>query len=100
MIQWFCAHALAEEAAFELWWPRVQAEAARQGARNCTLALIQAEEAATLAYWRRYHEVRAQVCPVYAQGIQADIKGKMDAFYRFLEYEDVWIKAGKPRVGI
>jgi len=99
MIQWFCAHAFAEEAAFELYWPRVQAENASRGARSKTLALIQAEEAATLAYWRRYHEARAAACPAYAAGIEADIKGKMDAFYRWLEHEPAWTGAGRPRRG-
>lgn len=98
MIQWFCAHALAEENAFELWYPKVQAENARRGARSSSMKLIQAEEAATVAYWRRYLEVRAQVCPTYAPALLPDLKGKMDAFYRFLEYDDAWIRAGKPRM--
>lgn len=98
MIEWFCAHALAEEAAFELWWPRQAAERARRGAREATLALIQAEETATLAWWRRYYEARAALVPRLAPAIEADVKGKMGAFYADAEREAAWRRAGRPRV--
>ena len=92
-----CVHPLCEEAAWEHWVAMFRAEAAWRAARPVTIHHLKAWERAQLGYWQTYLTARVHLLPDTAQAFDADLRGKMRAFYEQLDREPAWIQAGRPR---
>ncbi|MBX3204271.1 MAG: hypothetical protein KF764_04340 [Labilithrix sp.] len=92
-----CVHPLSEEAAWPAWLAMRQAENAWRAARPVTIQHLKAWERAQIAYWHAYLSARARLLPDTARAFDADLRGKMRAFYEQMEREGPWIQAGRPR---
>lgn len=96
-VEGFCVHPLTEEAAWD-WWVAWQAADERmRAARNVTLELIQAAEAAQIAFNQAYFRLRAKTFPAFAGDEAAYLRGRMAQFYSEMERERAWKQAGQPR---
>jgi hypothetical protein len=95
-------HAVAQEQAVGEWRAMRVAERALHAMRPPrTLAIVQAYEAAQIAYWRKYLAVRAQFEPILARDPSLEIRSRMDPWYRSsAEYEEAWVAAGRPRMPV
>jgi len=98
MIEHFCVPVLAEEACWQLWLARREAQKGRRGHRGDDLPNLRAHEHAELAYERARLEARARMLPEYAADIEKDLRGRMAMFYQMLDREKAWIEAGRPRL--
>jgi hypothetical protein len=92
-----CVHPLCEEAAWREWLAMHQAENAWRAARPVTIHQLKAWERAQIAYWRAYLTARIHFLPDTAPAFDADLQGKMRAFYEQMDREGPWIEAGRPR---
>lgn len=92
-----CVHALCEEAAWEAWLVLHQAERAARSARPLTLQHLEHWERAQLGHLRAYLTKRAELLPDRAGAFEADLEGRMRAFYDRMERESVWLLAGRRR---
>jgi hypothetical protein len=92
-----CVHPLCEEAAWQAWLALRQTESAWRAARPVTIHHLKAWERAQIAYWHAYLSARVRLLPDTAQAFDADLRGKMRAFYEQMERERAWIDAGRPR---
>jgi len=82
-VQVHCVHPLAEDAAWSEWELRDDARQALNSARGEPAHLVKALELAEIAYWRAYLAARAQMVPALAEKLEADLEGKMRAFYLY-----------------
>jgi hypothetical protein len=55
--------------------------------------MLRIQEDATKAYWRAYLNRRAEIVPAYMESLEKDFEGKMGAFYRDMERNEVWLSA-------
>ncbi|OJY26293.1 MAG: hypothetical protein BGO98_38670 [Myxococcales bacterium 68-20] len=92
-----CVHPLSEEAAWPAWLAMRQAEKAWRAARPVTIHHLKAWERAQIDYWRAYLTARVQLLPDTAHAFEADLRGKMRAFYDQMDREGPWVQAGRPR---
>lgn len=92
-----CVHPLCEEAAWQAWLAMHHAENAWRAARPVTIHQLKTWERAQIAYWRTYLGTRIQLLPDTAQAFEADLRGRMRAFYDQMDREVAWIQAGRPR---
>lgn len=97
MIEHFCAHPLSEEASWDHWIAMREAEARFHAQRDPQIADFKAYEAAQIAYWRRYLEVRAGMLPHLAPALEADLRGKLQAWYVRVQHDKAWAAAGRPK---
>lgn len=75
------------------------ADRARRAARSPTpLHLLQADEAAQIAYWYRYLAARAWFEPELGRDPQMEVRKRMEQWYQYTcEGEELWRAAGRPR---
>jgi hypothetical protein len=92
-----CVHPLCEEAAWPQWVAMHQAENAWRAARPVTIAHLKHWERAQIAFLHAYLSMRVRLLPDTAQAFDADLRGRMRAFYDSMERERAWIEAGRPR---
>lgn len=92
-----CVHPLCEEASWSQWLARHRAERAWHALRNKTIDAAKTWERAEIAFYRQYFTTRAQLMPDTASAFEADLKGRMRAFYDQMDRERVWVEAGRPR---
>jgi hypothetical protein len=92
-----CVHPLCEEASWQAWLAMHHAEETWRKARPVTIQHLKTWERAQLAYWHAYLTTRAQLLPDTAQAFDADLRGRMRAFYDQMDRESAWIQAGRPR---
>ena len=97
MIEHFCAHPLSEEASWDAWMAMRDAEARFHAVRDPALPDFKAYEAAQIAYWRRYLEVRAGMLPHLAPALEADLRGKLQHWYARVHHDKAWADAGRPK---
>lgn len=97
MIEHFAVPILCDEAAWTCWLARREAERNRRGPRGDDFANLRGHEQAEIAYHRAWLEARARMLPEHAAQLEADLRGKMAAFYQMLDRERAWIEAGRPR---
>jgi hypothetical protein len=97
MIEHFAVPILCDEAVWQLWLARREAERGRRGHHGDDLPNLRAHEAAEVAYQRAWLEARARMLPEYAPQLDADLRGRMAQFYLMLDRERAWIEAGRPR---
>jgi hypothetical protein len=92
-------HPLCEEAAWNEYVAMRQADSAVRRTRSdeMTIDLLKRQEHAQIAFWRAYLGARARYLPDTAQAFEADLRGRMRAFYESMEREGAWIRAGRPR---
>jgi hypothetical protein len=92
-----CVHPLCEEASWNAWLAMHQAENAWRASRPTTIHHLKAWERTQIAYWRAYLTARIHFLPDTAGAFEADLRGRMRAFYDQMEREGPWIQAGRPR---
>lgn len=92
-------HPVAQEAATAEWRAMRAAERALHRVRPPRyLGIVQAYEAAQLAYWHRYLGARAHFEPILARDPAMEIRRRMEQWYlSFAEQEESWVAAGRPR---
>lgn len=75
------------------------ADRARREARSPTpLHLLQADEAAQIAYWYRYLAARAWFEPELGRDPVMEVRKRMEQWYQYTcEGEELWRAAGRPR---
>jgi hypothetical protein len=96
------AHALAQEAAVGEWRAMRAAEHRMHDHRPpYPLEAIVAYERSQIAYWRAYLAVRAQLEPELSRDPGMEIRSRMEQWYIYhAEYEEAWVRAGRPRTPI
>ena len=97
MIEHFSVPILCDEAAWNQWLARREAEQNRRGPHGDDFAQLRAHVHAEIAYHRAWLEARARMLPEHAAQLDADLRGKMAHFYQMLDRERAWIEAGRPR---
>ena len=97
MIEHFCVHPLCEEATWEQWLEMRKAEQALHASRTETLGLLQAYERAQIGYWDAYLRTRIGMLPETESNYDADLRGRMQQWYRQVEHSSAWAGAGRPR---
>lgn len=98
MIEHFCVPILCDEATWQLWLARREAERGRRGHRGDDLANLRAHEQAEVAHARAWLEARARMLPDHAPALAADLRGRLAMFYQMLDRERAWIEAGRVRI--
>jgi hypothetical protein len=95
-------HAIAQEAAVKEWRGMRDAERRLHAVRPPrNLAVVQHYEQAQITYWRSYLAFRSQLEPELARDPALEIRSRMDQWYRSAaEFEESWVKAGRPRAAI
>ncbi len=95
-------HALSRLAAIEEWRAMRAADRhARSYRPPVPLAAIIDEERTQIAYWRRYLAERARFEPEVARDPGLEIRSRMEQWYvSHAEYEEEWVKAGRPRTPV
>lgn len=93
------AHAVAQEsAAAEVAAMRAADRAARGARSPCPLHLLQAWEAAQIAYWRKYVVARAWFEPELGRDPALEVRKRMEQWYVYTaEQEEAWRAAGSRR---
>ncbi len=95
-------HAVAQVAALAEW--RAMKDADRRARRlrpPVPLAAIIASERSQIAYWRTYLAVRATFEPELARDPGFEIRSRMEQWYvSHAEYEEEWVRAGRPRTPV
>jgi transcription elongation factor Elf1 len=92
-VEHFCSHYMARRATWREWVAMADAEQQVRSARDETIEMLRIQEEATRAYWRAYLTKRAEIVPAYAESLEKDFEGKMGAFYRDMERNEVWLSA-------
>ncbi|HVH47757.1 MAG TPA: hypothetical protein VM925_35720 [Labilithrix sp.] len=93
----FGSHALAWEAAQPEWLVMRQAERAMRDARSpAPLALLKSYERAQIAYWFKYIGTRSYLEPVLGD-VTHEVRSRMEFWYRTMDSEEEWRRAGAPR---
>jgi hypothetical protein len=94
----FGAHALAWETAQRDWLAmRVAERAVRDARPPAPLAALKRFERAQIAYWTRYIGAKAHLVPEVGD-VALEVRSRMDPWYRMkAEYEEEWVRAGRPR---
>ena len=92
-------HPISQEAAVNEWRAMVAADRRAKDARSpCPLSLLQAYEAAQIAYWRRYLATRAWFEPELGRDPDMEVRKRMEQWYVYsAEHEEAWRAAGRPR---
>lgn len=92
-------HPVAQQAATAEWRAMRAAERALHRVRPPrNLAIIQAYEAAQLAYWRTYLSARSWFEPILARDPEMEVRRRMEQWYvYFADQEEAWVAAGRPR---
>lgn len=92
-------HPIPHQAARAEWRAMKAADRARRAARSpAPLALIVADEAAQIAYWRAYLAARAWFEPELGRDPAMEVKKRMEQWYVYTaEHEAAWVAAGRPR---
>jgi hypothetical protein len=92
-------HAVSHEAARDEWRAMIAAERRQKAARSpAPLALLQAYEAAQIAYWHRYVVARAWFEPELGRDPMMEVRARMEQWYKFsADHEPAWVEAGRPR---
>ncbi|MBL8624265.1 MAG: hypothetical protein JNK64_23365 [Myxococcales bacterium] len=92
-------HPIAQQAAVAEWRAMVAADRARRAARSpAPLHLIQADEAAQIAYWYRYLAARAWFEPELGRDPAMEVQKRMEQWYQYTaDHEPAWVEAGRPR---
>lgn len=92
-------HPISQQAAVHEWRAMVAAGRTRRAARSPTpLHLLQADEAAQIAYWYRYLAARAWFEPELGRDPQMEVRKRMEQWYQYTcEGEELWRAAGRPR---
>jgi hypothetical protein len=95
-------HALAQVAANAEWRAmRIADRRARRIRPPVPLAAIVASEQSQIAYWRRYLAARATFEPELARDPSLEIRSRMEQWYvSHAEYEEEWVRAGRPRTPV
>lgn len=96
-IEHFCVHPLSEEASWQQWIAKHQAEKALHDSRGETIELLKAFEHAQIEYWRAYLGARARMLPDKAAALEQDLRGKMQYWYDLVDRSGAWIAAGRPK---
>ncbi|MEZ4403981.1 MAG: hypothetical protein R3B06_28410 [Kofleriaceae bacterium] len=93
------AHPISQEAAVVEWRAMNAAERAMHAVRPpAPLALIQAYEAAQIAYWYKYITARAWFEPELGRDVPMEVRKRLEQFYVFTaDHEPAWREAGRPR---
>jgi len=96
------AHAVAQEAAAPAWRAMRAAERRLHDTRPPrTLGVVTAYEASQIAYWRAYLAARSHLEPELARDPALEIRSRMEQWYTMTaEFEESWVKAGRPRAPI
>jgi hypothetical protein len=92
-----CVHPLCEEAAWPQWVAMREAERTWRRSRDTTIEMLKVWERAQIAFWHTYLTARVHFLPETAAAFDADVRGRMRAFYDQMEREPAWIRAGRPR---
>jgi hypothetical protein len=92
-------HPISQQAAVAEWRAMVAADRARRAARSpAPLHLIQADEAAQIAYWYRYLAARAWFEPELGRDPAMEVQKRMEQWYQYTaDHEAAWVEAGRPR---
>ncbi|MBK9036950.1 MAG: hypothetical protein IPL61_37810 [Myxococcales bacterium] len=92
-------HPIPHQAAVVEWRAMVAADRARRAARSpAPLHLIQADEAAQIAYWYRYLAARAWFEPELGRDPAMEVRKRMEQWYQYTaDHEPAWREAGRPR---
>lgn len=92
-------HPVAQERATGEWRAMRAAERAVRRVRPpAPLAVLQAYEAAQIAYWQVYLTARAYFEPELARDPALEIRRRMEPWYATsAEHEPAWVAAGRPR---
>jgi len=92
-------HAIAQESATAEWRAMRAAEHALHRVRPPRyLAIVQAYEAAQIAYWRKYIVARAYFEPELGRDPAMEVKKRMEQWYLYsADHEESWVAAGRPR---
>ncbi len=92
-------HPISQEAAVAEWRAMQAADRRARGARSpCPLSLLQASEAAQIAYWRRYLATRAWFEPELGRDPEMEVRSRMEQWYQYTaDQEEAWRAAGRPR---
>ena len=95
-------HACAQEAVTPVWRELRKADRRlREQRPPKSIELIKAYEAAQIAYWREYLAIRSRFEPELARDPAKEIRSRMEQWYTmYAEYEENWVKAGRPRAAI
>lgn len=96
------AHALAQVVATNEW--RAMRAADRRARRlrpPAPLAALVDSERSQISYWRRYLAARATFEPELARDPSLEIRARMEQWYvSHAEYEEEWVRAGRPRTPV
>jgi hypothetical protein len=92
-------HPISQEAASVEWRAMLLADRRAKGVRSpCPLPLLQAYEAAQIAYWRRYLATRAWFEPELGRDPEMEVRKRGGRGYvTSAEHEEAWRAAGRPR---
>lgn len=95
-------HAVAQEAVNREWRAMRIAERQMHAIRPPRpLEAVVAYEASQIAYWRAYLGVRAHFEPELARDPAMEIRSRMEQWYvSFAEFEEAWVRAGRPRLAV
>jgi len=92
------AHAIAQEAAVGEWRAMRTAERLHAIRPPRPLDVIKSYERTQIRYWRMYLDVRSRYEPILARDPALEIRSRMEQWYvSSAEFEEAWIKAGRPR---
>ena len=92
-------HPIPHQGAVEEWRAMRAAERALHRVRPPRyVAIVQAYEAAQVAYWRKYLAARAYFEPELGRDLAMEVRRRMEQWYvYFAENEESWVAAGRPR---
>ena len=95
-------HAVAQEAVNREWRAMRTAERQLHAIRPPRpLEVVVAYEASQITYWRAYLGVRAHFEPELARDPAMEIRSRMEQYYvSFAEFEEAWVRAGRPRLAV
>lgn len=88
---------LWREACWDLWVAKHQAELLVRRSEELTLAQLKAWEQAEIDYLCAWLRERTKLLPDAGIGGEAELRRRLDQFYRSLDREAVWTRAGSPR---
>lgn len=87
----FCAHHLAQEAAWEKWLVLKKVERVRDHSRETTLSMLKAIERASIDYWTTYLKARIPINPGFEKTFAIDLKSKLRPMYDDLQRSEAWV---------
>jgi hypothetical protein len=95
-------HAIAQETVVAAWRAMREAERKLHDIRPPRpLHVVTAYEHSQIVYWRAYLTVRSRFEPELARDPALEVRSRMEQWYtHFAEFEESWVKAGRPRASI